>query len=75
MDRFIIKYPNGKVRQQKGINGTIHYHLAIGIITWIIDTKNETIMWGNKDEHVEEEKITSYHDSSLIINDNSNEKR
>ena len=67
MERFIIKYPNGKIRQQAGINGTYHYMVAVGAISWIIDTKDGEVMWGNKDEGVEHEKISTYHDSSLII--------
>lgn len=67
MDRYILKYANGKIRQQKGINGTYHYMLAIGVITWIIDTKDGEVMFGDKDERVITEKISAYHDSSLII--------
>lgn len=67
MERYILKYPNGKIRQQKGINGTYHYLLAVGAITWIIDTKKGEIMYADKDEHVNTEKISAYHDSDLII--------
>ena len=67
MERFILKYSNGKLRQQKGINETYHYLLGIGAITWIIDTKKGAIMFGNKDEVVHKEKISTYTDSSMIV--------
>jgi hypothetical protein len=66
MERFIIKYPNGKIRQQKGINMTYHTLLGMQVISWIIDTKKGEIMFGDKDESVITEKISTYDDSSLI---------
>jgi hypothetical protein len=67
MERFILKYNNGKIRQQRGINGTYHYMLAVGVISWIIDTKTGEVMFGDKDEHVTTEKISTYSDSDLIV--------
>ncbi len=69
MKRFIIKYPNGKIRQQEGINGTYHTLLGMQVISWIIDTKTGEVMFGNKDESVITEKISSYDDSNLIISE------
>ncbi len=62
MKRFIIKYPNGKIRQQEGINGTYHTLLGMQVISW-------EVMFGNKDESVITEKISSYDDSNLIISE------
>ena len=67
MERFILQYPNGKIIQQKGINGTYHYLLGLGAITWIIDTKQGIIMFGNKDESVINKDIPSFNSSDLII--------
>lgn len=67
MERFILKYPNGKIRQQKGINGTYHYLLAIGAIAWIIDTKTGEVMFGDKDENMITEKISTYSDTDMIV--------
>jgi len=67
MERFILKYPNGKIRQQKGINMTYHYLLGVGAISWIIDTKNGEVMFGDKDETVHNEKISKYEDSDMIV--------
>jgi len=67
MERFIVKYPNGKMRQQKGINGTYHYLLAIGAISWIIDTKRGEVMFGDKDETVHTQSISTYSDSDMIV--------
>lgn len=67
MERFIVKYNNGKLRQQRGINSTYHYMLAVGVISWIIDTKTGEVMFGDKDEHVTTEKISTYNDSDLIV--------
>ncbi|MBA7527658.1 hypothetical protein ES705_19836 [subsurface metagenome] len=69
MERFIIKYPNGKIRQQKGINITYHYLLGVSAISWIIDTKDGEVMYGDKDETVHTDKISTYSDSSLIVSD------
>ena len=44
MEKYIIKYVNGKIRQQKGINETYRYMLAVGVIDWIIDTEKGEIM-------------------------------
>ena len=66
MKRFIIKYTNGKFRQQRGINETYHYMLAVGVIDYIIDTKDGTIMFGDKDESVHDSKIPEYNDATLI---------
>lgn len=66
MERFIIKYDNGKIRQQRGINMTFHYMLAVGVISWIIDTKTGEVMFGDKDESVHTEKISKYDASDLI---------
>ena len=66
MERFIIKYPNGKLRQQRGINNTYHTLLALGAISWIIDTQSGEVMFGDKDERVITEKITTYNDADLI---------
>lgn len=67
MERFILKYPNGKVRQQKGINGTYYYLLGVGAISWIIDTKKGEILFSDKDENVITDKITTYTDSDMIV--------
>lgn len=67
MERFILKYPNGKIRQQKGINGTYHYLLGIGAISWIIDTKTGEVMFADKDEHISTEKISTYNDTDMIV--------
>lgn len=67
MERFILKYPNGKIRQQKGINGTYHYLLGLGAIDWIIDTKTGEVMHGDKDESVQKDKISTYSDSTMIV--------
>jgi len=67
MERFILKYPNGKIRQQKGINGTYRYLLAVGAISWIIDTKKGEIMFSDKDESVHIEIISTYTDSDMIV--------
>ena len=67
MERFILKYPNGKIRQQKGINGTYHYLLGVGAISWIIDTKKGEIMFSDKDEMVHTEKISTYTDTDMIV--------
>jgi len=66
MERFILKYLNGKIRQQKGINGTYDYLLAIGVIVWIIDTKEGKISFGDKDETVHTEKISTYNSADLV---------
>ena len=66
MERSIIKYPNGKIRQQRGINITYHYLIGVGAISWIIDAKAGEVMYGDKDEGVHTDKISSYEDSSLI---------
>lgn len=66
MERFILKYPNGKIRQQRGINGTYHYLLSIGAITWIIDTKKGEVMFSNKDEQVLTESISKYNDTDMV---------
>ncbi len=66
MKRFIIKYVNGKIRQQRGINMTFHYLLGLGVINWIIDTKEGTVMLGDKDEMVETNKISTYDCSDLV---------
>ena len=66
MKRFIIKYTNGKFRQQRGINETYYYMVAIGVIDYIIDTKDGTLMFGDKDEHVHTSKISEYNDATLI---------
>lgn len=67
MERFIVKYPNGKIRQQKDINGTYHYLLGVGAISWIIDTKKGEVMFGDKDETVHTELISTYSDSDMIV--------
>ena len=67
MERFILKYPNGKIRQQKGINGTYHHLLGMGVISWIIDTQAGTIMIGDADESVHENPISKYNDTDLIV--------
>ena len=67
MERFILKYPNGKIRQQKGINSTYHYLLGLGAIIWIIDTKLGEIMLGDNDESVIHQNIPSFNSSDLII--------
>jgi len=67
MERFILKYPNGKFRQQKGINGTYYYLLGIGVIDWIIDTKTGEIKFGNKDETVHTQKISSFSSPDMIV--------
>jgi len=67
MERFILKYSNGKIRQQKGINGTFHYALGIGVISWVIDTKKGEIMFGDSDEAVHTEKISTYSSSDMIV--------
>jgi hypothetical protein len=72
MERFILKFPNGRIRQQAGINTTYYSLLSVGVITWIIDTKKGEIMYGNKDDKVITEKIPSYHDSELITPCNEN---
>ncbi|MBA7535882.1 hypothetical protein ES705_28141 [subsurface metagenome] len=69
MEQFIIKYTNGKFRQQRGLNMTYHYMVAIGVIDWIIDTKEGEIMFGDKDETMHRNKISTYSDSSLIVPD------
>lgn len=69
MERYILKYPNGKIRQQKGINITIHNMVGMGAISWIIDTKEGEIMYGDKNETVHTEKISTYVDSDLIISE------
>jgi len=69
MERYIIKYPNGKIRQQRGINMTYHNLLGIGAISYIIDIKKGNIMYGDKDETVHTEKISTYVDSDLIISE------
>lgn len=66
MKRFIIKYTNGKMRQQKGINMTFHYMLCLGVISWIIDTKKGIVMVGTEDESVKEHSISSYNSSDLV---------
>ena len=66
MKRFIIKYPNGKLRQQRGINLTYHTLLGVGAISWIIDTVSGEVMHGDADETVHTQKISEYDDSSLI---------
>lgn len=66
MERFILKFTNGKILQQKGINGTYHHLLGLGVISYIIDTKDGEIMYGDKDESVHTEKITKYNDCELI---------
>lgn len=68
MKRFIVKYPNGKIRQQKGINMTYYYMVAVGAISWIIDTVDGEVLQGDKDEGVRRDKISTYHDESLITN-------
>lgn len=67
MKRYLIKYSNGKFRQQEGINETFHYMIGIGIIDYIIDTEDGEIMFGDKDEAIHTEVIPSYHSSDLII--------
>ena len=66
MKRFIIKYSNGKFRQQRGLNETYHYMLAVGVINYIIDTKDGTLIFGDKDEHIHTSVITEYNDASLV---------
>ncbi len=66
MKQFIIKYTNGKFRQQRGINVTYHYMLAIGVIDYIVDTKDGTVMFGDKDESIRTIKITEYDDATLV---------
>ncbi len=67
MERFILKYPNGKLRQQKGINGTYHYLLGVGAISWIIDTKKGEVMFSDKDETIHTNPISTYSDSDMIV--------
>jgi hypothetical protein len=67
MERFILKYSNGKMRQQKGINGTYHHLLGLGVIDYIIDTKKGEIMVGDKDEAVHTRLIPSYTDTDMIV--------
>lgn len=67
MKRFILKFPNGKIRQQEGINGTYHHLLGLGAISWIIDTKQGEVLTGDDDESVKTIKIPEYHDTDLII--------
>lgn len=67
MERFIIRYPNGKMRQQKGINSTYHDLLGIGVIAWIIDTKTGEIMYGDDDDTVQKTKISTFQSADLIV--------
>ncbi len=67
MERFILKFPNGKIRQQKGINGTYHHLLGLGSISWIIDTKAGEIMTCDNDESVRTIPISTYSDADLIV--------
>jgi len=67
MERFIVKYCNGKIRQQKGINATYQYLIGIGVIAYVIDTKTGEIMYGDKDEALHTEKISIYEDSDMIV--------
>ena len=68
MKRFILKYSNGKFRQQDGINMTFDYMLGIGVIEWIIDTKTGELMFGDKDEGRHTQKISEYSAADLVIN-------
>lgn len=67
MKRYILKFSNGKLRQQDGINGTYHDLLGIGAIDWIIDTKKGAVMIGNKDQSVTTREIDSFDSSDLIV--------
>ncbi len=44
---------------------TYYYMLAVGAISWIIDTVDGEVMYGDKDETVHRDSISSYHDESL----------
>lgn len=66
MERFIIKYSNGKIRQQRGINMTYQTMLSIGVIDYIIDTKLGEIMLSDSDEKIHTRQIAKYDDSDLI---------
>lgn len=67
MKRYIIRYTNGKFRQQAGINMTYNYMVQVGVIDWIIDTKTGTLIFGDRDESIHTETISEYNDSTLII--------
>lgn len=67
MERFIVKFPNGKIRQQKGINVTYHHLLSIGAISYIIDVEKGTVMFADKDEEIQTNHISTYSSSDLII--------
>ncbi len=70
MERFIVKYSNGKIRQQPGINMTFHYMVGIGVIDFIIDTKEGEVYFrtNKEDEFVECTKISSYSASDMVSN-------
>jgi hypothetical protein len=67
MKRYIVKFSNGLMQQQEGINITYHHLCSIGVVDWIIDTHNGTISMGNKEHDVKEFKISEYSGGDLII--------
>lgn len=69
MKRYIVKYNNGRVRQQEGINLTFVHHLEIGVIKVIVDTKEGKMMVLDDNEQSVWVNIHSYTSSDLIIND------
>ena len=63
MKRYIILFSNGSLVQQVGLNVTYLQLHQLGIIKFIIDTKEGKILMPEKWEW---QKINEYHDSSLI---------
>ena len=63
MKRYIILFSNGSLVQQVGLNVTYLQLHQLGIIKFIIDTKEGRILMPEKWEW---QKINEYHDSSLI---------
>lgn len=63
MKRYIILFNNGEIVQQAGLNATYLQLQNYGIIKYIIDTEKGTI----SSEDWKWKPITSYHDSSLIV--------
>ena len=56
------------MQQQKGINLTYRHLCEIGVVEFILDTKEGVIMSGdNREIKINTMKIFAYHDSEIII--------
>lgn len=65
MERFILKFNNGTIRSQKGLNMTYDDMLCLGVLSWWIDTKEGTMTFYKNDER-HEVKVPSFDSSDLV---------